>query len=165
MGQELLEGIQEIKKTILEQPEILESSRETRILLSIDYLPKITLPLERPLWKPSVQATFADVTIENGGEVLAKEALGDDLTPMLISELERKINAALENQTSIRLSEILESHPVSHGMSELIGYFVMGGTQFKTLVLEDGWFQIPFQSPSGFGQCRLPEIEFRRQRA
>ncbi len=165
MGQELLEGIQEIKKTILEQPEILESSRETRILLSIDYLPKITLPLERPLWKPSVQATFADVTIENGGEVLAKEALGDDLTPMLISELERKINAALENQTSIRLSKILESHPVSHGMSELIGYFVIGGTQFKTAVLDDDWFQIPFMSPSGYGQCRLPEIEFQRQRA
>lgn len=160
IGQELLENIHEIKRLMLERSEAADSNLDLKTLVEMDYLPKVSLPLERPLWRPTAAAAFVVSEMEAGSKKLEKDALGEDLTPLLISELYLKVAGVLKAKKSVNLSDILAQFPISHGTSEIIGYFVLASDYFCSAILKDQCFKVPFVSPSGSGACHLPEIIF-----
>lgn len=103
-------------------PANAQLSREFAQFMTLE-LPKLKfdLPMERPLFSvPLVQNFALEVTSDDGAEVNV-DALFDQV---FVDELALKTNIErlLQTQSQIRLSELLQTHPLSLGVAELIGY-------------------------------------------
>ncbi len=91
-------------------------------LVSIDALAAdITLPLERPLFSPSVKTRLADLQLTvDTDEIDASQLFGQIVVDK--ARLRATVHAALRRQSQISLHSLLDSNPLQHGLAELVAY-------------------------------------------
>nr|WP_253734733.1 DUF3375 family protein [Methylomonas sp. ZR1] len=126
----------------------------------------IELPMERPLHTPTVKPRIASLIPETGDDDLDATALFSQIV-IDKTQLARHIRHALQDKTQITLAELCRSHPLQHGLAELVAYLQLGGDSFNTTVDETAEDVIVWQTTDGEGrevskQARLPRVIFVR---
>lgn len=126
----------------------------------------IALPMERPLFTPSVQPVIADLVLQAGDEDIDPAKLFDQVF-VDAARLGRHIRHALQDRAQITLAELVASQPLQQGLAELVAYLQLGSASFSTVVDEDGLEPIHWQTLATDGQtitrsARLPRVIFMR---
>jgi len=123
--------------------------------------PSVELPLERPLFKPPHKPRIDQVVTEGTAEFSA-DALFEQ-TYVDKTELRERVREALASRSQVSLRELVEAHPLEHGLAELVAYLsiasedgkaVIDGEQHQTLFWDD--------SRAGPRQATLPLVIFTR---
>ena len=145
----------------------LRGSPPTGAVMSVaDTAAEIELPMERPLYSPTVKPVIADIELESGDAdvdagVLYSQVVIDK------AQLARHIRHALQDRAQITLRELCELQPLQHGLAELVAYLQFAGDTFKTVVDEETVDVIVWQGTAANGggvmkQARLPRVIFVR---
>ena len=172
-------------KAFLENRRIIELLRniEGKALALRENMPKgvvmeidamgadIELPMERPLFAPSVALRLADAPLEAGdGEVDTARLFSQSVVDK--ARLRAVIRRALRGQSHITLHELVQGEPLQHGLAELVAYLELahadaapGGVR---AVVDEGVAEpIRWQACDAAGQAvvreaRLPRVIFTR---
>ena len=172
-------------KAFLENRRIIELLRniEGKALALRENMPKgvvmeidamgadIELPMERPLFAPSVALRLADAPLEAGdGEVDTARLFSQSVVDK--ARLRAAIRRALRGQSHITLHELVQGEPLQHGLAELVAYLELahadaapGGVR---AVVDEGVAEpIRWQACDAAGQAvvreaRLPRVIFTR---
>ena len=125
----------------------------------------IELPMERKLFAPPLRPVIADVPLRTGdGDVDASDLFGRMAVDRL--ELAERLRRALQARPQVTLRELVEEHPLRHGLAELIAYLQIGSERDDTVVEEDRVEEIAWVSPEGgTRRARLPRMIFLRESA
>lgn len=124
--------------------------------------PTIELPLERPLYSVPVKPLLADVALEGGTAEVDTAALYAQVV-VDRAELLRHLRQALQDRTQISLAEVIQRHPLRHGLAELLIYLQLAGDWSQTAVDEEHQDLIEWPTDDGtIRRARLPRIVFLR---
>lgn len=114
----IAELIQEITSVAV----VLRSAPPRGIVMEVDALaPELLLPLERPLYTPTIAPELTETTVDLGisdadDSVLYSQHVID------LDALTRVIQGCLVAEDHVTLAQVVERHPLRHGLAELIGY-------------------------------------------
>lgn len=164
-NRQVTQEINEIKKCFIENKEIFLNLSDKEFL-TIEFLPEITLPMERPLWDYSADVNFTSGKLEYGqnDDLLAETQLEELKTSFYLNpeELKKKILTLLKESASeqITLKEVIEKYPVEKGISELICYLDIAAANEVHLINETQVDQFAFKAPSGKGSIVMPQVVF-----
>jgi hypothetical protein len=157
---DILHGIEAKALALRESPPLGE------VMSIADTAAGIELPMERPLYTPTVKPVIADIEPESGDVEVDAAAL---YSQILIdkAQLARHIRHALQDRSQITLRELCEMQPLRHGLAELVAYLQLAGDTFKTVTDEEVAETIVWkhEGPDGqeyVRQARLPRVIFVR---
>lgn len=95
----------------------------------------IDLPMERPLYTPPIKPVITNIALEAGeGEVDETALYAQVVVDRVL--LASHIRQALQEQSQVTLREVIASHPLQHGLAELVTYLQLGSETFNTMVDE-----------------------------
>jgi len=126
----------------------------------------VELPMERPLYTPSVKPVIANIELESGDTDVDAAALYAQVV-IDRAQLTRHIRHALQHRSQISLRELCEMQPLKHGLAELVAYLQLAGDNPKTVVDEDVtetiiWLGARADGQELMKQARLPRVIFVR---
>lgn len=125
--------------------------------------PRIELPFERPLYSPPVKPVIADVALESGQADVDTAALYAQIV-VDRAELLRTLRQALQASPQVTLAEVVVSHPLRHGLAELLTYLHLAVEWGETVVDEQQPDLIEWRTDEGtIRRARLPRIIFLRK--
>lgn len=126
----------------------------------------IELPMERPLYTPTVKPIIADLDLSTGDPEVDAGLL---YSQVVIDKtlLSRHIRQSLQGQRQVTLKELCQSRPLEHGLAELVAYLQLAGDGFRSVVDESQDETISWTAQSADGQpltraARLPRVIFVR---
>src|SRR5690606_32078833 len=165
---ELLHGIE--SKAL-----VLREAMPAGTVMDIDAMgADIELPLERPLFTPSIKPRLADVTLVSGEDDLDTTRLFAQIV-VDKARLRAAVQRALRRQLQITLRELLEAEPLQQGLAELVAYLELAhagdGSDalegLRALVDETTEEPIRWQASNAAGEtvtreARLPRVIFTR---
>ncbi len=134
----------------------------------------IELPLERPLFTPSVKPLLAALTLEAGEDDVDTARLFDQIV-VDKARLRAVLQRALRREAQITLHDLVEAEPLRQGLAELVAYLEMAHAA-DGAVASDGWRAvvdegveetIRWQAGDALGEpvmreARLPRVIFTR---
>lgn len=134
----------------------------------------IELPLERPLFTPSVKPRLADLALVAGEDDIDTTRLFDQLV-VDKARLRSAVQRALRRQSQITLRELLNAEPLRQGLAELVAYLELAhagdGSEaldgLHAVVDETVEEPVRWQASSAAGEAvtreaRLPRVIFTR---
>lgn len=131
----------------------------------------IELPLERPLFTPSVKPRLADLVLVDGEDEIDTARLFDQVV-VDKARLRSVVQRALRSQPQITLRELLDAEPLRQGLAELVAYLELahasdGLEGLRALVDEAVEEPIRWQASNAAGEtvtreARLPRVIFTR---
>lgn len=138
---------------------------------------EVELPLERPLFTPSVKPRLAELALVNAEDDIDTARLFDQIV-VDKAQLRSTVQHALRRQPQITLRELLQVEPLQHGLAELVAYLELahagdGGDALdalgglRALVDEAVTEPIRWAARSAAGEAvtreaRLPRVIFTR---
>jgi len=108
----------------------------------------VALPLERPLFSPPLKTAIATQTLEAGEEEFDADVLFSQVV-IDKAQLGGRIRQALQLQPQITLREVVETHPLEHGLAELVTYLTLAGDDRKAVFDETTLDRIRWQDRQG----------------
>lgn len=131
----------------------------------------IELPLERPLFVPSVKPRLAGLALVAGEEEIDTARLFDQVV-VDKTRLRSVVQQALRRQPQITLRELLDAEPLQQGLAELVAYLELahsgdGVEGLRALVDEAVEEPIRWQASNAASEAvtreaRLPRVIFTR---
>ena len=135
---------------------------------------QVELPLERPLFAPSVKPLLADLAIVAGEDDIDTARLFDQIV-VDKARLRSTVQRALRGQPQITLRELLDAQPLHQGLAELVAYLELahagdGGDAahgLRAVVDEAVQEPVRWHSQDSAGEpvtreARLPRVIFTR---
>lgn len=126
----------------------------------------VELPMERPMFTPAFKPLIADIELQAGDEDVDAASL---YTQVVVdtAQLARHIRNALQDRSQITLTELCATHPLEHGLAELVAYLQLGSESFSTVVDEATRDVVVWEATADDGAvvhktARLPRIIFVR---
>ncbi len=118
----------------------------------------VELPMERPLYQPPFKPLIDGVVLDEGDAEVDTAALYAQVV-VDRAELDRNIRQALQERSQVTLGEVMTSHPLRHGLAELVTYLQLAGEWPKTAVDDEVQEQIRWRSDSGVERrATLPRV-------
>jgi hypothetical protein len=153
----------------------IREATPTGTVMHIDSMgAEIELPLERPLFTPSVKPFLADLALVAGEDDIDTARLFDQVV-VDKARLRSAVQRALRRQPQITLRELLDAEPLRQGLAELVAYLELahagaGGSALdglRALVDEAVDEPIRWEARSAAGdtvtrEARLPRVVFTR---
>jgi hypothetical protein len=125
--------------------------------------PRIELPFERPLYSPPIKPIIPDVELESGEGDVDTGALYAQVV-VDRAELSRNLRQALQTRSQVTLAEVVEFHPLRHGLAELLAYLQLAAERPETVVDDEHQELIEWRTEEGFvRRARLLRIVFLRK--
>ncbi len=134
----------------------------------------VELPLERPLFTPSVKQRLADLALLAGEDGIDTARLFDQIV-LDKARLRLAVQRALRRQPQITLRELLDAEPLQQGLAELVAYLELAHAGdgsgaldgMRALVDEAVEEPIRWKARSAAGEAvtreaRLPRVIFTR---
>ncbi|MBF0460891.1 MAG: DUF3375 domain-containing protein [Magnetococcales bacterium] len=126
----------------------------------------IELPMERPLYTPTLQPLLADVILAAGDADLDTAALYAQVVIDRL-RLDRHIRQLLQNRLHVTLRELTAAQPLQQGLAELVAYLQLGSESFHMRVDENTQEVIIWKTVTTDGtplerHVRLPQVIFAR---
>jgi hypothetical protein len=144
---------------------VLRDAPPTGELMHIaDTAADIELPLERPLYTPTLKPVIAEFELDLGdSEVDAGALYAQEVVDT--AQLARYIRQALQTHAQITLRELIEARPLQQGLAELVTYLQLASVTFKTMVDEDApeiitWATVTVDHAPLQRQATLPRVIF-----
>ena len=121
----------------------------------------IELPLERPLYTPTVRPRLADqildaVDVEVDTGALYATVVVDSRA------LARHIRNALQGADQVTLAELCRTHPLEHGLAELVTYLDLADRSFSAVIDESVEDHISWQGRDRDGRERVRQVSLPR---
>ena len=143
-----------------------ESLPPGEVMSVADTAADIELPMERPLYTPTIKPLIADIELESGDAEMDAAALYSQIVIDKVA-LVRHIRHALQDRSQVTLCELCEMQPLQHGLAELVAYLQLAGDTFKTVVDEEVTEEIVWRREGPDGReyakrARLPRVIFVR---
>jgi len=98
--------------------------------------PDIELTMDRPLFKPPFKPRVADQVLLDGDEAVPAEALFEQIY-VDKARLAGNIRRALQTRRQVSLAELIETHPLEHGLAELVAYLSLAAETRTAVIDED----------------------------
>jgi len=137
----------------------------------------VELPLERPLFTPSLKARLADLAAIAGDDEVDTARLFDQIV-VDKARLRATVQQALHRRSQVTLRELLEAEPLHQGLAELVAYLelahagegdsALGGPgEIRAVVDEAVDEPVRWQARDAAGEpvvreARLPRVIFTR---
>ena len=136
---------------------------ERTVALLEDSRLDLLLPLERPLHRPPLRTRIRDLPLLPGE--------GEVSTDLLFSQifvdrgrLERQLDRLLAQRSPLSLGEVLETSPLTRGLSELVVYLVIASERPETVADEGREEVLAWEDGEGVRrEARLARILFYRR--
>ncbi len=123
----------------------------------------VELPLERPLYRPPLKPVFADLVVAAGEADIDTAALYAQVVVDRAVLLDH-IRSELQDRGQVSLGEVLNRHPLQHGLAELVTYLQLAGEWPHSTVDEQVREQVVWRAESGASrQATLPRFIFARE--
>lgn len=120
--------------------------------------PSVELPLERPLYQPPFNPVIDNLIIDEGDAEIDLEALYAQVV-IDRAELSGNIRQALQERGRVTLSEVMEQHPLRHGLAELVTYLQLASERKGTAVDDKHRERVSWNTEDGtVRQATLPRI-------
>jgi hypothetical protein len=122
----------------------------------------IELPMERPLYSPPAKPRIASQLAAASGldidiEVLFSQVVIDK------AKLAGHIRHALQESSQITLRSLLESHPLEHGLAELVTYLQLAADSSNAVFDEERIEPVAWQDEHGtWKSAEMPRVIFVR---
>ena len=115
---EILRGIEAKALACRELPPVDPHMKIAATSASID------LPMERPLYAPPVRTKISALNLDHGESDVDVAAL---FAHVAVDKalLRRHVQHALQSRSQIALAELIDEHPLQHGLAELVAYLQM----------------------------------------
>jgi hypothetical protein len=121
----------------------------------------IDLPMERPLYAPSLKLHIADIEFElDEGEIDATLLFSQIVIDKV--QLESQISSVLQLRPQVTLRELCDLHPLRHGLAELVAYLQLSSDSFRSLVDENATDTIHWRSSGVNGEERIKQARLLR---
>ena len=120
--------------------------------------PTIKLPLERPLYRPSLKLLITKTVLDEGNADVDTIPLYTQIA-VNRAELIRNIRQELQKHSQVSLAEIIIRHPLHHGLSELVTYLQLAEEWPKMAVDNEVQERVSWQPKADvIRQAILPKI-------
>jgi hypothetical protein len=154
--------INAIKQLAFEHGAVLNAAA---FLTTIEGDPDVLLVMDKPLYERGTQPTIAHFPAVFGTADLTNADLQALYAQSVVDtrQLQRQIDAILDQQSSCTLGEVLERYPVQQGLAEVIGYVVLAAGSEQHMI--NGEASEVIRLTDGDGVPRLltiPHILFRK---
>lgn len=153
----IMEIFRQIEEKIFKLP---ENARKNNIITLNDTKINLELPLERPLYSPSLKTVLSALTIELGDDNINTDAL---FNQQIIdkAKLIHHIRQALRQQPQMTLQKIIENYPLKYGLAELIAYLQLDRESYFHFILDETHQeQINWQQDQTIRTVTLPRVIF-----
>ncbi len=124
--------------------------------------PTVELPMERPLFSPPIRPTITEQVLLEGGEDIETEALFGQVV-VDKARLASWIRQSLQEKTQVTLGELVQQHPLEHGLAELVAWLTLASEDRKTVFEEDTRESMDWLDTAGRQRrATLPRVSFVR---
>ena len=124
--------------------------------------PDIQLPMERPLFTPAIRSVMESVLETATGEDVNTESL---FKQVFVDKtvLQNNINQQLQTRNQVSLEQVIQQHPLTQGLAELVTYLTLADDRQFVVFDDDVQQQIHWTDSNGIGrEATLPRIIFNR---
>lgn len=146
---------------------VLRGQSHPAVEMELDAMaPKINVAMVRPLYSPSMTASFADTQVVASTAVVDPTALFDQFH-VDVAELAGRTRAALRRRDQVSLAHLLRDHPPQQGLAEILGYLGLDAVDFD-VVSDDSapHSAVPIVDAEGTNRVvQVPQVTFVRRRA
>ncbi|MDX8398106.1 MAG: DUF3375 domain-containing protein [Mariprofundaceae bacterium] len=153
---EILRNIKSHACDMLDQP-------PQDLLMSMDDMGlSFSIPMERPLYQPPLQAVIDAVRLEMGDEDSDTDAL---FAQVVVDKgrLKQALALALQQHSQVSLADLLQQYPLQHGLAELVVWLQMASEQTRSMIDEDNTDVVQWHTTQGLvKQATLPHVLFVR---
>jgi hypothetical protein len=136
-----------------------------RLTTTIDATrPQIMLPMERPMYSPSVRATI-DSTTPKAPEVEQLDVAAlFDVVHVEVERLAGAVRQALQREDQVGLDDVLADRPLEQGLAELVAYLGLEDPDFE-VVFDPGTQRcVAWTDEDGIqGRAHLPAVTYVRR--
>lgn len=122
----------------------------------------IHLTMERPMHQPSAPTRLAEATLADIPDASIDPSALFEQVIVDKARLSRHIRQALQDRAQISLRELIERHPLQHGLAELVAYLQLGTETFKTAVDEANLDTVTWQTTDDDGAPRMRRAQLPR---
>ncbi|AGC46274.1 hypothetical protein MYSTI_04986 [Myxococcus stipitatus DSM 14675] len=127
-----------------------------------DLAPTLDLPLERPLYAPPSRARMVDEEVMDATEDVPSDALFN-LAYIDKTRLRSNVRQALLDREQVSLADLVRSHPLEHGLAELVVYLSLASEDRKASVDESRTQELFWTDARGLPRrATLPLVLFLR---
>src|SRR5215471_16530536 len=124
--------------------------------------PEVELAMERPLYSPPFKARVGQLSVAEGDESLAADALFDQVY-VDKAELMSRIRYALQTQPQISLRNLVKQWPLEQGLAELVAYISIAADDDAAIIDDSAKETIFWTSADGeMRQATVPLVVFGR---
>ncbi len=155
--------IMQILDTINQKAVKVRAQPPTAAFMQIDRSSvEISLPMERPLFIPSVKSVISSAIQSAAGEDIDAGALFEQVY-VDKDRLVRNIDQFLQLQDQVTLEKIIDEHPLEQGLAELVSYLALAGDRHSAIFDEHQEVKIRWIDQKGQSRkATLPHIIFNR---
>ena len=121
----------------------------------------IELPMERPLYTPSMRPKLVDRIHDAVGLEVDTDALYAHAT-VDRQALSRHIRRSLQQADQVTLAELCRKRPLEHGLAELVAYLDLADRGFDSVIDESIEDHINWRGPSRDGNERTKQVSLPR---
>lgn len=135
----------------------------TKPLMSVDADgPELQLPFERPLFTQPMRPRIEDQVLVDGDEDISLDALYEQVY-VDKARLRARIRQALQLEVEVTLGDLVQAHPLEHGLAELVAYLSLATDDRRSLVDDARKSRFDWTDPRGRRRsATLPLVVFRR---
>lgn len=120
--------------------------------------PEVSLPMERPLYAPSTFTGVDSQAVDTSEEDLDLGALFDQVY-VDTARLTDTVRTALRRRDQVTLDALLQAHPPTQGVAELVGYLGLTEDDFEVVVDESATASVIVTDTSGAARrVRMPRV-------
>ncbi len=132
-------------------------------VMAIDELsPSVSLPMERPLYRPPAKLVLDKLTLLAGDGDLDTAALFDQVR-VDKAQLAGQVRQLLQQRAQVTLGEVLQTHPLQQGLGELVAYLQLASESAQAVVDDSVLEAVQWSNAHGVRQARLPRVIFLRE--
>lgn len=164
-NQQVMHEVAEIKKLALEHHQIF-TEIAPKDFVFFNFLPKVSLPLERPLWQPGKTHEYLNIKMDSSVlEPPSADVLHDFTNPYVVEEAKIKATIAdeLKIKARVTLAQIVQKHPVVFGALEILTYLNIAASEGRHDINNAHWVDLVFSTKNGHGVISMPEVTFLRE--
>lgn len=142
---------------------LLRSARVPDLQIEIDGMaPTIALPMERPLYAPSVKVNVDSSGVVGGTGDFDASALFEQIY-VDPTRLAQTVRQSLQRNPQISLARVIRAQPLEQGLAELITYLSLTDDLFQVIFDESVTDKVSWIDPDGTTRiATVPGVTFRR---
>jgi hypothetical protein len=138
-------------------------------IIELEDSPDPQLVMERTLWEPDKTQAFRSQPFHIDKEELDETDLSGLYAQFYVDEtlLQRRIEALLEHQAQVMLSDIVARYPIEKGLAEVVAYYALAGRDPRHVIdpIQQEEIVLPPLAGDAHQRARVllvPQIRFQR---